>query len=118
MDPGGRAALLETFSRRCTGDHFPREDEPLKVGKGKMLHAIRVTYGKCEYRLIYVQVKHPTSSPRNTTAVVVKVDSTPIQFVGLLAWVKKRSNVGTARGGIAWQRSELWLDEHEDYVRN
>jgi hypothetical protein len=119
LDKAGGASLLETFSRRCSGDDLlPREDEPLKIGRSRMLHATRTTYGKCEYRLIYFKVKARNHPGTGVTTVVLKVDSTPIQFVGVLAWVKKRTAVGSARGTTAWRRTEQWLEDHPEYLRD
>jgi hypothetical protein len=118
LDKGAAASLFETFGRRCSGkDILPREDEPLRIGKGRMLRATRTTYSRSEYRLIYFQVKPKNKPSAGATTVVLKVDRTPIRFVGVLAWAKKRTNVGGPRSATAWERTERWLDENPEYLR-
>jgi hypothetical protein len=113
-----RAALFETFGRRCLDRHLPREDEPLPLGKGRSLRSIRATLEGSEFRLIYAQVRPVKSGGQAgpETAVAVSVEALPVRFVGLVAWAKKRARVGD-KGELAWRRSELWLAQHPDYRR-
>jgi hypothetical protein len=111
------AALLETFGRRCSGgDLLEKEDEPLPVGRGQTLRSIRTRLGNNRYRLIYFQVrpKNAKNPAPQTTQVALSVSR--LRFVGLLAWEKKRTNVGE-KGGVAWKRSELWLKDHPEFER-
>lgn len=112
-----QAALFEAFGRRCEGRHLVREDEYLPIGKGRSLRSIRTTFSGSEYRLIYAQVR-PIGSrgSRAPTAVAVRIEARPLRFVALLAWAKKRANVGD-RGNTAWERSERWLEAHPGYER-
>lgn len=112
-----QATLLEVFSRRCDGsDLLPREDEPLPVGKGQTLRSIRTTLGSNQYRLIYFQVKPRSEGSGRVSKVALSVEARRLRFVGLLAWQKKRTNVGK-KGSVAWHRSQIWLDENPGYER-
>jgi len=113
-DRGAAPTLIEAFVRRSHEGQFLREDEPLPIGKGQTLRAIRKSYQGSEYRLIYMQVRGVVS--RRSERVVVAVVKRPIRFVGLLAWQKKQPRVG-GRGKTAWARSQEWLRAHPDYER-
>ena len=114
------AALFETYVRRSQGLHQPQEDEPLPCGKGKTLRSIRCKNSNCFLRLIYFQVKpaggHKTPGQKALQAASPASDS-PIRFVGLLAWKKKRNDVDGDTLDTAWKRSELWLTANPDYRR-
>jgi hypothetical protein len=86
MHPANAAALVEAFGRRAVTKHRDREDEPLPVGKGKMLGSIRITVDGNEYRLIYGRVGQDKRLKPAAEPGTGGESGTPIRFVGLLAW--------------------------------
>jgi hypothetical protein len=116
--PAAVATLLEAMVRRSKDQHQVRENEALPVGKGRALRAIRVTYERSEYRLIYMQVRHARAdpTPSSTRVVVAAATRRPVRFVGLLAWRKNQPRVGH-HAATAWSRSEDWLHENPQYER-
>lgn len=119
LDKGAAATLLDAFIRRCNDLNLPREDEPLPIGKGKVLRSIRITYGGSEFRLVYFQVR-PTGKSKERRPRSKKTGQPtdrPLRFVGLLAWGKKGRKLGTTRGKTGWDRSVRWLEQNLGYKR-
>jgi hypothetical protein len=114
LDPGAVATLIEGFGRRCGDRHLPREDKPVPLGKGKALAETRVSYDRCEYRLVYMIVR-PARQLSGSTKMVA-VSARPIRFVGVLPIKKKQVKLGFY-GKTAWARSEAWLAENPGYER-
>jgi len=49
LDPAAKAVVLQAMSRHRSGKLFPREEEHIDGD----LHAIRVFFGGCTYRVLY-----------------------------------------------------------------